>query len=149
MKSTLIMLSIFAVTLFSIGASADATAAYAGKFEGRSGTLNLMSAEGAYSLSFAGADGSNDLIGRGCETQIGASTSVKVKDGVLKKIEFKFTSNCDVAGRELVAEFKKNTVRLSVYQGEKVVPICQWDQWGRQYCRNQYFANYLTGKFSN
>lgn len=148
MKSIFSLFAFVLAFTFTLQAQADTATIYTGKFNGKRGQAQIVESAGVYSFSFSANDGSSDLIGAGCDSSVGASKKVKVKDGEVRKIVFAFDTKCDVQGNEMVAELKEGVLRLSIYQGEEVSEICNVDQWGRTYCRKQYWPIYLTGKFT-
>lgn len=139
----------FSVLLAGHAFAADPTGTYTGSFEGRQGTLTLASSANGYSLSFLGADGSNDLIGEGCQSNIGAAKKVKEKDGTLSSLVFEFTSGVcfQIEGRELSVKVKNNQLSLSIYARTDTMENCNFDPNGRQYCNDVNFPIYADGKF--
>ena len=149
MKNAVLVLS------FVIGFAAQVVAApsqvgqYRGEFEGRPGVLTISKGD-AYSVSFQGDDGSNDLLGAECSSVIGPVKEVKEKKGELRSLDFEFSpGNCiGIQGRELDIDIKKGKLEISLFSHvEEGAPSCHYDQFGRRYCEKNWWYIYLTGEF--
>lgn len=138
---------------------------YTGKFDGRRGTLTLTMDGQRPTLSFTAEDGSADMVGSDCASEIGQLTNVdfdQKKSGVeLDDATFAFTpGNCiSIRGRTVNLDFRHKNgapykVNASIYHETEWVwepnpPHCDpmgscWGGGGSQ----RPVDYYLTGSFN-
>jgi len=149
-----------------LGEASKFVGSYDGNFKGQAGTITVALHGNHMALTFAGANGGNDLL-PGCRSVIGDLTQITVSEKSngnyeLKRATFAFDPNLcseQVQGRHLYLDIKvKNEfVRLSasVLDYTQMERRCRYEPpsypggGGRRVCDWVRRYHYLQGRFSN